>query len=280
MSPKSLFSLEQSPYVTTAEKAAMKKSQHAIVSTVLLLTCMYTLHAESFGRPGGHEDLFLNRFYAKYAHGISIYLKDPRNGYTGLSSEDPIKIGMTLEPEAGIIVNDRIQVGASYLYMDGKSEFDGLFGIFYDDVFLSGASVKVKYFLINKKNFKVPVGAEAIFGQFKMFTGRTDSSVKNRPLSNNYEELFAAYRCFEANGYGGGITGSFVYQPRRFLSFGFDAALRILKSEPLKARPGTYLTWGDLLLRPLMEDVYTDHDENLTLDFSSMNFCAFVALQY
>lgn len=241
---------------------------------------MYTLHAASFDRPGGHGELFLNRFYAKYAHGISIYLKDPRNGYTGLSSEDPIKIGMTLEPEIGVLVKDGIQVGVSYLYMDGKSENDGLLGIFYDDVFLSGASVKVTYFLINKKHFKVPVGAEGIFGQFRMFTGRTDSSVKNRPLSNRYEEHFAAYRCFEANGYGGGLIGSFVYQPLRFLSIGFDAAFRILKSEPLKARPGAYLTIGDLLLKPLLEGVYTDHDDNLTLDFSSMNFCAYISLLY
>lgn len=187
---------------------------------------------------------------------------------------------MTLEPEAGVYVKDKIQVGASYLYMDGKSESDGFLGTFYDDLFFSGAAVKIRYFLLNRKRMKIPVGIEGAFGKCQMFSGRTDSSVKNRPLSDKYAELFAAYRCFEANGYGGGLTGSFVYQPNRFLSFGFDAAFRIVKSELLNYRAGTDLALADLLLKPFFESYFTEYTEDVTLDFSSIQFSAHISFHY
>jgi hypothetical protein len=181
--------------------------------------------------PDDLKYLFHNNIYFRYSQGIALYLQDARNGYAAFS-RDAILFGNQME--IGTFIKDFIQIGISYVYMNGTSEDttkeDLIYtGYGYDDVFFSGVAVKGRYFLLKRAKIIIPVGAELLYGKFILKSGLTYSLDQKRGMNN-----MNAFGDYKANGFGGGLTGTFAYYPFWFLSLGMDVGLRFLFSQELK----------------------------------------------
>jgi hypothetical protein len=204
----------------------------AIVALFCILTCSFSIYGNKREIPDSLVYLFHNNFYFRYSHGMTFYFKDVQNGYAGFSTKE-IRFGRIIEPEIGTFIRNFLQIGISYLYLDGKSEdtVDAINfqGYGYNDIFFSGASIKARYFIVNGKRIKIPVGIECIWGKSRLKSGTTDNLNRKRGMSNH-----SAFGDYEATGLGGGLSGTFAYYPVWFFSIGIDAGMRILLSQGLK----------------------------------------------
>lgn len=256
-----------------------------IVVTILLFLIGTAVFAQSGSVPVPREAMLNKWFYLRYSHGVSIYLTDVKNGYVGLTDTE-IRAGMTFQPELGVCIKNKLQLGISYLYMDGIAELDGgVIGLLYDDVFFSGAAFKARYFLIDRKKIRFPIGIEAAAGECTMFSGYTDNRNQMRGIGQGTIAWLNSYRYFRGRGYGGAVSGSFVYQPFTFLSIGFDAIVRIIVSEK-KMEQTQGVTWmmtealAEELLQSYIEDFSFKDDYTVKLNFTSLNFNAFVSFHF
>ncbi|HAJ79686.1 MAG TPA: hypothetical protein DCO75_07930 [Fibrobacteres bacterium] len=206
----------------------VKKRFAGILLIALTLSCF----ANKKETPDSLKYLFHNNIYFRYSQGISIYLQDARNGYAAFS-KDAIIFGNQIEPEIGTFIKDFIQIGLSYVYMNGTTEdtIDAINyqGYGYDDVFFSGAALKGRYFLLKRSKIIIPIGTEVLYGKFKLKSGVTDDLNRKRGITN-----IDVAGDYEANGFGGGLTGTFAYYPFWFMSLGVDIGLRLLYSQGLK----------------------------------------------
>lgn len=257
----------------------MIKSSMVLTATLLLLISTASF-AEKSDASISRETTLNKWFYLKYSHGLSIYLTDVKNGLLGLTDKE-IRAGMTIQPELGVCINNRLQLGISYLYMDGIAELDGgALGIFYDDVFFSGAAFKARYYLVNREKIRVPVGIEYATGECMMFSGVTEKRGEIRGMGQDVTAWLNSYSYYSGKGYGGGISGSFMYQPFRFFSFGMDAVLRIITSEAMEESRGLSWILTEMLIQTVLEDFSFDEHNNVKLNFSSLNLNAFVSFHF
>jgi len=247
---------------------------------ILFLLASTAVGAQIGNAPVSREAAFNKWFYLRYSHGLSIYLTDVKNGYQGLTDKE-IRAGMTFEPEFGVCIKNKLQLGISYLYMDGIAEFDSdALGLFYDDVFFSGTALKVRYFLIERKKFRVPIGIEAATGECLMFSGLTNNRSEIRGIGQDITAWLNSYSTFRGKGYGGAVSGSYVYQPYKFLSLGIDAIVRIIISEKMEASRGLTWTLTEALIQSYIEDFSFGDDQNVKLNFSSLNVNAFISFHF
>jgi len=217
------------------KSGAARKMQMRLFRLIVVAIVAVSVRG-AFGRhreiPDSLLHLFHNNIYFRYSHGLAVYLKDARNGYAAFSTE-PIRLGMAVEPEIGTFVRSFMQIGIAYLYLDGVSEdtVDAINyqGYGYDDVFFSGGVLKVRYFVLNNKKLKIPIGLEGILGKCRLKSGLTDDLDRHRTMRG-----IDAAGDYEALGLGGGLLASLSYYPCWFLSIGIDAGIRVLLSRNLR----------------------------------------------
>jgi hypothetical protein len=242
-----------------------ESTMKTILVVSLIFICNFPLFGKTKEIPDSLEHLFHNNFYLRYSHGMNIYFIDARNGFLGYSTKE-IRYGMTLEPEIGTFIKNVVQIGVSAMYLDGKSDdtlnYGDYHGYGYDDVYFMGASLKARYFLVNNRHIKVPVGIEAFGGACGLRSGITNDKTRTSAIHN-----INAMSSYDGAAYGGGISGSFSYYPFWFLSIGVDLGIRVLLSQKLKAG----------FVAP---DNPYHHEGDVTLNLSSVVLKGYLSAQF
>lgn len=213
----------------------MKIKNHINIISIIILF-QITSYGKSKEIPDSLINIFHNNIYIQYSHGITVYFGDVSKGIVE-SSENRIKSGTIIEPEFGFFIKDFMRIGASYTYLNGKSEdsiSDGAFE--YNDIYFSGGSIKCKYYVINKEKLKIPIGVEGFVGRCKFFKGTTDDPDAKRGM-NNYDGDPLYYK---ALGFGGGILGAVKFHPTWFMSLGIESGIRLITSQGLGDRSFNY----------------------------------------
>jgi hypothetical protein len=233
---------------------------------IFLITLASAAFAGGKDIPDSLKYLFHNNIYFRYSQGLTFYLQDARNGYAAFS-RGAIRSGNNIEPEIGTFIQDFMQIGLAYVYLDGTSEDTvaaiNYQGYGYDDVFFSGVALKGRYFLLKRRTFVIPVGAEFLYGSCMLKSGITDNLDGKRGMTNTN-----AAGDYEASGFVGGVSGTFAYYPFWFMSLGIDVGLRFLYSQGLK----------DVIDGWKLPDYRNGGTQ--TVNLSSINIRAFLSLQW